>query len=234
MLFKFQTPSFTKDFWSFYFPPLIYVLALIFIFIFPDYYYFFGAKDHEGGVVENLTFIALLPGIFIGVKTLIYFFKKTKLPFVFWIALWSLAMFYFAGEEVSWGQWWFRWKTPESIALLNEQNETNLHNMSSYLNQYPRTLVELYFLFLPLLHFFPNLFQLLKKKIPYGDFILPEKNLLICSFLFLSVTLIKPIGKILNFDAFVKYSTSEQREYFLAVALTLYMFRLVKKYRSLL
>ena len=36
------------------------------------------------------------------------------------------------GEEMSWGQHVFGWKTPESMAKVNVQAETNLHNMSGY------------------------------------------------------------------------------------------------------
>ena len=33
------------------------------------------------------------------------------------------------GEEISWGQRLFGWETPELVAAVNEQNETNLHNL---------------------------------------------------------------------------------------------------------
>jgi hypothetical protein len=59
-----------------------------------------------------------------------------------WIVGWALACLYFAGEEASWGQHYFGWDTPEAIAERNKQDETNLHNMSSWLNMKPRTLVE--------------------------------------------------------------------------------------------
>ena len=41
----------------------------------------------------------------------------------------GLAAILIAGEEMSWGQWIFRWSTPESLAAVNLQNETNLHNL---------------------------------------------------------------------------------------------------------
>lgn len=34
-----------------------------------------------------------------------------------------------AGEEISWGQRIFGWQTPESVAQVNVQQETNLHNL---------------------------------------------------------------------------------------------------------
>lgn len=44
-------------------------------------------------------------------------------------ALAGFAAFLIAGEELSWGQWIFHWSTPESIAAVNLQQETNLHNL---------------------------------------------------------------------------------------------------------
>ena len=63
---------------------------------------------------------------------------------ILWILSWSLSCIYFAGEEANWGQWYFNWETPEFINGIHDQGETNLHNMSSWLDQKPRTLVELF------------------------------------------------------------------------------------------
>ncbi|WP_394692090.1 hypothetical protein [Hyphobacterium sp.] len=41
----------------------------------------------------------------------------------------GLAAIVIAGEEMSWGQWIFGWSTPETLAAVNLQNETNLHNL---------------------------------------------------------------------------------------------------------
>lgn len=57
------------------------------------------------------------------------------------IALAALGSFYVAGEEISWGQHILNWSTPEYWAAFNDQNETNLHNTSSWLDQKPRILL---------------------------------------------------------------------------------------------
>ena len=44
----------------------------------------------------------------------------------FFILLVGLASFFFAGEELSWGQTWFHWKTPSQMQGISR--ETNLHN----------------------------------------------------------------------------------------------------------
>jgi hypothetical protein len=41
----------------------------------------------------------------------------------------ACGLFFLIGEEVSWGQRLFGWGTPESLAAINKQEETNLHNI---------------------------------------------------------------------------------------------------------
>ncbi|MFK7956596.1 MAG: hypothetical protein AB8B96_10900 [Lysobacterales bacterium] len=64
-----------------------------------------------------------------------------------WFVMVVLGCVYFAGEEMSWGQHLVGWSTPDSIAELNDQQETNLHNMSSWLDQKPRLALELWMVF---------------------------------------------------------------------------------------
>lgn len=58
-----------------------------------------------------------------------------------WFLCAALGCFYIAGEEVSWGQHIFDWTTPEFWVAVNDQNETNLHNTSAWLDQKPRLLL---------------------------------------------------------------------------------------------
>jgi ABC-type branched-subunit amino acid transport system permease subunit len=65
-------------------------------------------------------------------------------PWLFaWIAIAALGCFYIAGEEASWGQHYLGWVTPESWSTINDQGETNLHNISSWFDQKPRSLLEI-------------------------------------------------------------------------------------------
>lgn len=48
---------------------------------------------------------------------------------------------YITGEELSWGQQILQWDTPAYWSTLNDQNETNLHNTSAWLDQKPRLLL---------------------------------------------------------------------------------------------
>lgn len=112
--------------------PLLYLVRWL------DLDFYLRWMEGERGLIENLGPLFLLPAVFCG-------FALWRLRRVFpsaWIALWFLlhgaGALYFAGEEISWGQHFFDWETPQTIGALNDQNETNLHNMSSWLDQKPR------------------------------------------------------------------------------------------------
>jgi hypothetical protein len=67
---------------------------------------------------------------------------------VVWLraSFWLLAVLAIvvAGEEVSWGQHFFNWQTPEWMAEHNKQDETNLHNMADHaLDQKPRAVASI-------------------------------------------------------------------------------------------
>ena len=102
------------------------------------------AKDgvDGGGVFEHLTVAACIPGIFAGLAIVARRLHSRER--LWYVAAWTAALVYFAGEEASWGQWYFGWQTPESFLPFNDQGETNLHNVSSWLDQKPRILVEFF------------------------------------------------------------------------------------------
>lgn len=116
--------------------------------------------EHElgGGIAEHGTVLVLLPGILAGLSVLNGYRHHLPLWFMGWLAGWVLACIYFAGEEASWGQHYLRWDTPESLKALNDQSETNLHNVSHWFDQKPRALVELWMVFaglvVPIVHRF--------------------------------------------------------------------------------
>lgn len=94
------------------------------------------------GVVENGTWIVLLPGIVAGFMAF-----SNRRYFPDWRLGWTtlicaFACIYFAGEELSWGQHFFGWQAGETLREINKQHETNVHNISSWFNQKPRMIVE--------------------------------------------------------------------------------------------
>ena len=113
---------------------------------------FFESFLYENGFVETLQSLLLLISIYfliitfkkIGLKKIIKFFLSVKI----------LALIYYFGEEISWGQHYFKWVSPEFFLDNNNQGETNLHNMSNLLDQLPRTLVTLWCSLIPILFYF--------------------------------------------------------------------------------
>lgn len=102
--------------------------------------------ESEFGFLEVSTPLILVPAVICGIGI---FRRRYLLPHTalrIWFVLVTLGCVYFAGEDLSWGQHYLGWETPETIAELNKQKETNLHNMSSWFNQKPRLALELFVL----------------------------------------------------------------------------------------
>jgi len=95
----------------------------------------------ELGIIENLTFASLVVAVIAGLAYLRSgaSFKLMKT----WMLIFIAGCIYFAGEEVSWGQHYFGWSTPESWNELNNQQETNLHNTSPLFDQIPRAILSI-------------------------------------------------------------------------------------------
>jgi hypothetical protein len=80
----------------------------------------------EYGFVENLTALLLLVGCIVLFAAA---FKTRDNIHRIWLILLALGAFVFCGEEISWGQHYFHWTTPEEWKEANRQRETNLHNL---------------------------------------------------------------------------------------------------------
>lgn len=59
-----------------------------------------------------------------------------------WLAILAIVCVYILGEEISWGQHFLGWGTPDWLSEVNRQQETNLHNTTTWLNEKPRALFE--------------------------------------------------------------------------------------------
>ena len=126
-----------------WFPPLLLILEQG---AFSQSYYLWDWFHTERGLVEILTPVAAAAGVVAGIAILRH---RKRLPTKWlqgWVVLITLGCFYACGEELSWGQHIFGWATPESLAAVNDQGETNLHNISGWFNEAPRTLLWLYVL----------------------------------------------------------------------------------------
>jgi len=84
-----------------------------------------------------------LVGFFLGVQLLLNAQVRANLIWWMLILFGTLACFYTAGEEHSWGQHFWGWETPDEWSKINRQHETNLHNVSPLFNMLPRTVLEI-------------------------------------------------------------------------------------------
>ncbi len=95
----------------------------------------------ENGPHEVLQAAVLLCGLGVALDALARPSTRRRPEVFAWITLAALCQVYVAGEELSWGQHLFVWTTPEPWSAINDQDETNLHNTSDWLDQKPRALL---------------------------------------------------------------------------------------------
>ena len=188
----------------------------------------------ELGPVETGTVVVLLSGILAG---LIALQKVGKLPtrwLTGWLILAIVGSIYFCGEEASWGQHWLGWETPQAMSNLNDQDETNLHNTSSWLDQKPRFLLELGILVGGLLY---PLYLWLRRRTRPSDpadihyWIWPSRQLLPTALLAIIIGLPQRLEKLLGWP--VPYPldirASETQEFYFALFLSLYLWSFQKR-----
>jgi hypothetical protein len=83
----------------------------------------------EDGLFETLGAVALFAA---SVMLVVLWRRRARDESrIYRLVLLGLAVIFFfaAGEEISWGQHLFDWRTPESFAEHNVQGETTLHNL---------------------------------------------------------------------------------------------------------
>ena len=192
-----------KDF-KFYFFSFFFFSILLFIEGFFHYYsnligYFWGYLSffnygghatgynifiwNENGLVEIVQILLLLFSIIY----FIHILKVSKNLFSnilirILIFLYFIGLIYFFFEEISWGQSFFKWESSSFFKEFNNQNETNIHNISNLLDQLPRALLSIWCSFSFL---FVNCIGKNQKYYLLKILILPSKNLKYISIYFL-------------------------------------------------
>ncbi len=179
----------------------------------------------ENGPHELAEFFLLVIGFFVCCA---YFFKiksKTKL-LNFWFGLAALCCFYVAGEEISWGQHIWDWATPDYWTSVNDQQETNLHNTSSWFDQKPRLILLVSIVFGGLIAPFLKKKNIL--KLPQNlDFLLPSQKLgVIAALVFIPQILEKTFEA---FDIIIFVRFSEVQELYMFYFVLLYLVMLYQK-----
>ncbi len=99
--------------------------------------------ESERGLLELSHVVIPFAGLVLALRILFMVELRGRLHLRLWVGLAAVGCLYIAGEEASWGQHFLEWSTPESWQEINDQQETNLHNVSSWLDQKPRALLEI-------------------------------------------------------------------------------------------
>lgn len=131
---------------------------------------FFGKKAYlmvtgEDGIAENVqVFIYGITFILALITVRLHWQAKERLIALLYVVL-CVGIVFLIGEEISWGQRIFGWGTTGVFADINQQQETNLHNIKGVqdLFKWVQLLVGAYGVFLPLLVKRLPLFPALRK-----------------------------------------------------------------------
>lgn len=172
----------------------------------------------EAGIVENATVIFLVVAIGFCISSISTANRLALSGFLkAWLLILILGSAYFALEEISYGQHMFGWGTAESWKELNDQDETNLHNVHSLFDQVPRALLSIGILvggvLLPLYRRFRNL------RLDESNRFYWQWPTIDCVTIGLLVILIRPILSV--FDTKI-INTGETKENLIALFILLY------------
>ena len=209
-------------------PVAVIIVVVICYVINPDLTRFL--VGDERGVIEPATAVVLLPAIYYGFRTVFYKTKSQILLIKMWILLVTLACIYIAGEEISWGQQLFHWETPDFISHINDQNETNIHNMNSWFDQKPRLLLELWVLAGGVLLPVWRMFRSRQYSVDSWQYwFWPSVVCLPTASLAILVKMPERVEYFINIKDIVYLRYSELQEFYFALFLFLYLYSLKKR-----
>lgn len=179
----------------------------------------------ENGPHEIIQALIALAGFIFSTYVLLSG-KLKKVLLKIWYFLASLGCFYVAGEEVSWGQHLLDWSTPEFWSEVNDQQETNLHNTSSWLDQKPRLILLVGIIFGTLIYPFLKVKNWL--NLPKDlDFLFPPKELSVIALIVIGTQIVEKFFEIFNIYVFARYS--EVQEVYMFYFVLLYLIMLYQK-----
>ena len=151
----------------------------------------------ETGFVETFQVVFILSALLLSIYLISKFKNNTERTF---LCLISICLFYYFGEEISWGQHYLQFQSPDFFIKTNNQKEFNLHNISNLLDQLPRSVV---FMICGFSSIYVILYEkLYKHKIVYRHWVLPDNNLIYVSIALLTVTLPDFVNDKLNLELY--------------------------------
>jgi hypothetical protein len=109
-------------------------LAILILFVVIAYLFFFNPmllwkSVQEDAIIEDLTIVALLGCLIVGIVRIAQFAGKKQYASVMTFVVLCLGIIFIMGEELSWGQRIFNIKSSEFFKDFNTQKETNFHNL---------------------------------------------------------------------------------------------------------
>jgi len=138
----FNDPGWNEAWWWLGVPVFVAVFVVATHTLAPDWYDSWVLPEGYG-ILEISHFIMPVAGLIIASSLLMRPFVKAR-PLTFAVTLiGALSCLYIAGEEVSWGQHFFHWNTPEYWTEVNRQAETNLHNTYAIFEKTPRAILQI-------------------------------------------------------------------------------------------
>lgn len=201
-------------------PPVVMVVVQFIIETFPMRDRTRAAIHSEFGPHEMIQFFIITAAFVIACSILLRLRDKMNMWLILWIFTAAISCFYVAVEEISWGQHFLNWSTPEYWQSINDQQETNLHNTSSWLDQKPRLILLAGILtgglIIPAVRAFKS--EWLPKQF---EIIYPPKELILCASLIVVLRIIQEIDDAL--DAVLLERPSEVEELYMFYFVLLYL-----------
>ncbi len=214
---------------------MFYLITPLIILAFPFVWYSIVGDNRalvgELGVIEQATVVFLLIAIYFFISSLMLVRSKRVPQFLSsWLVILIVGAVYFTGEELSWGQHIISWHSPEVWQQLNDQGETNLHNISAVFDQLPRLLLILSIaiggVILPIYRITKKIY-LNKSRLWY--WVLPTFSLLTISIL---VIIARPALEFLEHTFVDILSVGEFKECLIALFIMLYSVSLKQRLQT--
>jgi len=221
-----KEPPILKPLWWLWLPAVSFIIFVLLEIFLPTEYY--GYYVNENGVLETAHGLIMVVGSVFAFLNLRQINMKEQKFLTFWFGAALLGCVYVAGEEISWGQHIFQWATPEGWLAINDQQETNLHNTTSWLDQKPRLLLEIGVIIGGLV--LPAILRKAPQKIPpWLTTITPPDKMAVCALIFLIVKIFDKAAKYTDFILFKR--GSEVTEFYMHYFIALYLFAMLHRFK---
>ena len=185
---------------------------------------FYAVFVGENGPLEYLQVFIILAAIILAFRGIRHSKQAQNKMYIFACALAAAGSIYIFGEEISWGQHVFKWATPQEWSLVNDQQETNLHNTSSWLDQKPRLVLEIGVIVGGLI--LPGVLRYRENMIPsWLAEVTPPGRMAVIALCFITIKFFDKLGDATEFVFYKR--ASEMTEMYIYYFVALYLYYLI-------